>query len=254
MIKKILSFLMAGSVVLAQTTPIAEINTNYNLFRVGASPTVSWKVSYPIQDVRDNVDVGDGGVNGDTGNGTSTTTVITKKKLDISVRVLGVAFGTGTTASQQLPCQLFVKINNSSPKQIFLGRGAPVIPTEVDPSVILFTQTLQIGDRLDFEFRGASGKITTPTIPLKVSQWKWYETFKTDSKSPHKQALKNGDIVPSYVPAYSNQGTIKTYLSNYIKDGKISIGQRDLIYITECSNAVPGDMQDIVWLVTFQEK
>jgi CO dehydrogenase/acetyl-CoA synthase gamma subunit (corrinoid Fe-S protein) len=76
-------------------------------------------------------------------------------------------------------------------------------------------------------------------------------------------ALKNGDIIPHFKPAYS-QGGLNDFLSSYIKEVPNSngtyqavLGPRDVIYLFELYSTNPDssyyDMQDIVVVVSFKD-
>ncbi|MDV2992080.1 MAG: hypothetical protein N4J56_001734 [Chroococcidiopsis sp. SAG 2025] len=67
------------------------------------------------------------------------------------------------------------------------------------------------------------------------------------------RTLRNGDNVPS-VQAFSNQTSVEQYLRNYVSNGKINIGDKDIIYLFEIgqsnTNASGFDLQDNVVLVS----
>jgi hypothetical protein len=227
---------------LAQSTapqiPLGELSVNKNLLRIGASPTLTWSASYP-QPVTEVVTV-----NPDD-------SLTTKKKVELTVRVLGVAFQSG---SLQLPTKLSVRFNNGSWSTRFLGATG-----DVRPDVPVYTGVVNANTRVDFEFRGASDNKKNNAKTNRESDWNWgYAPVATTSESQKKIALTDGQATPDYAPAY-NQKNIKSHLSSVLSaDGQsVSIGPRDVIYLSELSSAAPNttyfDMQDLVLLVTMKE-
>ena len=69
--------------------------------------------------------------------------------------------------------------------------------------------------------------------------------------------LKNGDRVPSTVPAL-NGNSIESFLKPYMNTSTktVQIGDRDLILLMELGQTSPSssgfDLQDLVVLVTFE--
>jgi hypothetical protein len=192
--------------------------------RVGSHSQLDWQIQYP-SGLKDLVDV------------TDTGTIIPKKKLVMRARVLGVAYQSGNTLLQ---AEGQWSKNNSSWTRIFRGTSA-----NVNPAAVLLETTVLANDRVDFAGRGSAGGSS------------WNPLHHTRVADNYVTVLRNGDLPPSYAPAYS-QGTVKSFLATYIDGmGRVRIGPRDLIVLWELSTAKVGspyfDMQDLVILVTFEE-
>lgn len=221
-ILSIISIAIIGSASAQQNIPIGQLLVDKTMVRVGTHSQLEWWIKYPTG-IDNLVDV------------TKTGTIIPKKQLTMKVRTLGVAFQSGP---KLLPVEGSWSKNGSTFKRFFFGTGP-----EVNPSKILIQQTVKKNDRIDFAGRGWSGK-------------SWFPIHHTASQDPYVIVLKNGDMAPSYAPAY-DQASVESFLSPYINgSGQIKIGPRDLIILWEASTAQPGspyfDMQDLVVLVTFE--
>lgn len=240
------ALLMAAGTSLAQaqgaeapSSPTGDLRVNRNIVRLGASPTLDWNVDYPAP-ADDVVEVEDD------------DTVVTKKKLKMSVRVAGVAFQSGST---HLPAKVDISVGGGNWQKIFLNTGSKVKPNEV-----LFDQVVDPGTAIDFRFEGASSPKKSKAKTYKENDWRWgYPTYSTGTTSAHKIALTDGQKAPDYAPAY-NQNRIESFLASYLEPGDsstIDIGPRDVIYLVELSNGKPNDwyfdMQDVVVVVNFEE-
>lgn len=200
--------------------PRGSLNVDRDLVRVGTRSQLNWKIEYPSAPP---VDV------------TPTGTIIPKSDLKMRVRVLGVAFQSGSTL---LPLEAYWSKNGAPWTRYFYGNAS-----QVKASDVLIDSMVKANDRIDFGGRGWSG-----------SSWLPYHHTRTDDR--YVTVLQNGDSAPSYAPAY-NQGEIVSFLAPYLDaGGKIRIGSRDLIILWEASTASPGttyfDMQDLVVLVSFE--
>jgi len=222
----------------APAVPTGTINVDTSIIRVGGIPSLDWEAIYPTP-VLDVISI-----NPDN-------SLTTKKPLTMEVRVLGVAFQSG---SQLLPASVHLKVGSNRFQQIFLG-GA----NNVNPNSIRYTATVPANTRVDFRFQAASGANKNNPKFDRASDWNWnYPVVDTTSTTNKLMAKPVGSPVPDYAPAYS-QGNITSFLRNYLTpDGQtVKIGPRDVIYLTELSTAAPGhwafDMQDAVILVTFKE-
>jgi hypothetical protein len=223
----------------APSGPAGSLSVNHGLLRVGVSPTLNWQVTYP-QSAEDVVDIDE-----------EDNSITTRKKTIVKVRVVGVAFQSG---SLLLPARVERRVNGGSWSQIFLGTG----PT-VKPNQVVFQTEAAAGTRLDFRFQGASDKAKNNPKADRYSDWRWnYPSVQTTDNSQKKIALLDGQRVPIYAPAY-DQGGIESFLSPYLESNGVivNIGPRDVIYLTELSTASPGnwafDMQDCVLVVTFED-
>lgn len=216
--------LLAGLFSLAPTfaaIPTGKLNVDRTMVRVGTKSQLNWTIDYP-SDLTEVVDV--------------TNDVITvKKSTKMKVRVLGVAFQSGSTL---LPVNGYYSVNGGSWASVFYGTSLAV-----NSATVLLDKSLNKNDKVSFGGRGWDGS-------------GWLPFHQTGTNDKYVTVLQNGSVAPSYVPAY-NQGTVTSFLKPYIDGkGKISIGSKDLIVLWECSTAAPGttyfDMQDLVMLVTFE--
>jgi hypothetical protein len=70
------------------------------------------------------------------------------------------------------------------------------------------------------------------------------------------KSLRNGDNVPT-IQAFSSQTSVEQYLRNYVSNGKINIGAKDIIYLFEIGQSNPSnsgfDLQDNVFLVSVSD-
>jgi len=202
--------------------PTGTLSVDRTLVRTGSRSQLGWQIQYSSA-VTSVVDVSSAG------------TITAKNSMRMRVRTLGVAFQSGSTL---LPIDAYWSKNNGTFTRFFYGTGTSVVSTNV-----LIDTTVSANDKIDFSARGWSGS-------------SWFPSHTTLSSDKYVTVLKNGDSAPTYAPAY-DQASAKSFLAPYLSStGKISIGNRDLIILWECSSAAPGttyfDMQDLVVLVTFE--
>lgn len=222
---------VTGSITADRTTVLAESIVN-----------VTWAATYPAVSPTEVVTIP----------AEPSETVIPKVKLRADVRCIGVAFGP---SSSPYPVRGYVKSGTSSTwTKIFFGNA-----NTYNPQTVIWSKTLNAGEALDFQFQGSQQSNYSVTNESSVTSWN--TAINTTSSSPYswnRVMLKNGDTAPSYVPAF-DQANVKAMLSAYFKSGtsQVSIGPRDLIYLTELTNYNKGssstDMQDLIFLVTFTE-
>jgi hypothetical protein len=206
------------STIASAQIPTGRLNVDRTLVRVGARSQLDWTIQYPTPPVGPDLKP--------------------KTRVKMRVRTLGVAFQSGSTL---LAFHSQWKINNTAWATFFNGKAPSVVPTNV-----LVDRTIDAGDTIRFRACGASNANSTS----------WFAWRETNNNDPYCVVLKNGDAPPSYAPAY-NQGTVRSFLSAYIdSNGRIKIGEQDLIILWEGSTAAPGstffDMQDLVVLVSFE--
>jgi len=219
--------LLAGAVSItaahAQSdVPRGTLTVDRDLVRVGTRSSLAWQIEYPAA-IKDIVDVG------------GTGTIVPKKNLRMRVRVIGVAFQSG---SNLLPLDAYWSVNEGAWANFFYGTGQAV-----NSSAVVVDKTVKNKDRIDFGARGwASGS--------------WLPFNHTRSSTQYVVVLGKGSKAPSYAPAY-NQTSVSNFLKPYVDaGGRINIGDKDLIILWEASTAKPGttyfDMQDLVVLVSFE--
>ncbi|MGJ8723090.1 MAG: hypothetical protein ACSHYB_00920 [Roseibacillus sp.] len=113
----------------------------------------------------------------------------------------------------------------------------------VNPSTIVWNEELEEGDEIKFASKA------------NYSGGKWYYSGEGSS---NVLVLKNGDYPPSYA-TWDTQSTLGTHIAPYLdENGAVDIGPRDLIVAFELTHSMSsqgssGDMQDMIYLLTFQE-
>ena len=222
----------------APQIPLGTLSVNRNLLLLGTSPTLSWHANYPqpvVQVITVNPD----------------HSIVTNQKVQMTVRVLGVDFKSGTL---NLPARLEMRLNGGSWSQRYLGAAR-----DVKPKTPVYTGVVNANTRVDFRFMGASDKSKSNPRTTTLADWQWnYPAVTTTTTSLNKSALRDGQATPAQAPAFS-QGSIAGFLSTVITPGgqAAQIGPRDVLYLTELSTASPNtssfDMQDMVLLVNFTE-
>lgn len=206
-------------------TPVGELNINTSLVQVGVKPVLNWNISFPSNDVEDVITINDD------------DSITTDQAVHMEVRLLGAAFSTnGVTPS---PVQFLTRTGPGLWNNTFFGTE-----DDINPAQVLISQEVSAGVDIDFAARGRLGSFS------------WTPYRHTLSESFNVIALKDGDDIPTYAPAF-NQNTIEDHVSAYVQDGKISIGPREVIYLFELfttnTRSSAFDLQDVVVIVTFDE-
>ena len=209
--------------------PVGSLSAFPTVVQTGTKPTLTWSITYPSQ-VTTVVTVGANG------------TITPRRDLYVDLRVLGAQIGDG---SNWYMVEAYHKLEGASSfTRFFRGKQ-----TNVNPSTVYYTGLVRNARPIDIRGRVASNSSSTP------SSWQAY--YSTGTTTQNVRALVNGDTPPSYVPAFSNQSTIKSTLSPYLDaSGKIKIGPLDVIFLFElwgtATNQSYFDMQDLVVLATFR--
>jgi hypothetical protein len=195
------------------------------MVRVGARSQLDWQIQYPAPPVTEVIEI------------VTPNTIKPKQDLKMRVRVLGASFQE--SVSSYLPVEVMWSKNNSSWTRVFYGKQ-----TSVSPSTVMLNTTVKKNDKINFGGRG-------------YRDGAWLPLYNTASTTSNLVMLKNGDKVPSTIPAMQ-QGAIESFLTPYLLADKktVSIGNRDLILLMELgqtnTNASGFDLQDLVVLVTFE--
>lgn len=207
-------------------TPIGSISVTPTVVQPGVRPKMVWEIEYP-ESVADISHVDSNG------------TIIPRQRVDLKVRVMGVALQAGHT---QLPAALWVRVGASAPWElVFYGRE-----TDVQPDEIVFEKKNVLPDtKIDFSARGQS------------ASGSWYDTHSTAGSDLSVIGMVNGDKVPDYAPAYE-QGRIESFMTQFLnEDNHVVLGPRDIIHTFELGTSSPGawwfDMQDIVCMTTLSQ-
>jgi len=160
-----------------------------------------------------------------------------KKDMKLKVRVLGASFQE--TVTSFLPVEVQWSKNGSSWTRIYYG-----LQTNVLPNVPVLQTTVKAGDTVNFGGRGYRDRA-------------WLPLYNTAQATNNLVMLKNGDRVPTTVPAL-NGSSIESFLKPYMDTvtKKVKIGDRDLILLMELGQTNTSnsgfDLQDLVVLVTFE--
>ncbi|MDE0826726.1 MAG: hypothetical protein OSA48_07950 [Akkermansiaceae bacterium] len=116
--------------------------------------------------------------------------------------------------------------------------------SQIDADAYVYNGVVPSGTTIDFSARG------------KRNSRYWTSSRNTLSENQNIIVLRNGDSVPQYTPAFK-QGSIESHVSSYVQNGKIVLGPRDLIHLVKVgqtnTNSSGFDMQDLVYIVTFEE-
>lgn len=240
--KSKLLVLFAASTALVSTStavPTGWLDADSLVVRENGIPSLSWGVEFPASSLEEVVTI-------DFEN----QTIEAKTDVYMEVKVLGVAFGPSSDPFLIRASYKKGKNKNEKFKQFFEGR-AP----DVDPLENLATRKIYKDEVVAFAFHGAenSGPDVSP------NEYDWQpELFPTVGDN-RMLLLRNGDVVPSSIPAF-DQDAIVSFLEPYLNsDGKtLLLGERDIIVLTELSDAYLGseeaDYQDCVLLVSFQDE
>jgi hypothetical protein len=217
--------LMGASSANDTAIPRGTLSVDRDLVRVGMKSQLAWEIEYPEPAVTSVVDI------------VPPNIIKPKKNLKMKVRVLGASFQETTT--KFLPVEVMWSKNGASWSRVFYG-----YQSSVKPSQVLLETTVKAGDTLNLGGRGwRSGA--------------WLPFYNTSAATNNLVMLKNGDRVPTTVPAL-NGNSIESFLRPYMDTTtkKVKIGDRDLILLMELgqtSTAASGfDLQDLVVLVTFE--
>jgi len=197
--------------------PTGEISLDQSLVVEGTSPTISWNITYP--DLDDCIVINDDG----------TITALTS--LRVKVRMLGAAVTRGA-GGPELPVDVQVKVGNNT--ATFSGVGSSVNSEE-----ILLDAHFNEGQEITWK-----GRIDFRSLP-------YYS-----EGSDNVKVLRNGETAPDINGAFG-QGSVVDFLAPLLNDGKISIGNRDVLYLSELGTTNTGssayDLQDAITLITFEK-
>jgi hypothetical protein len=244
------------ALAIESATPRGTLGVDRNFVRTGTHSQLNWKIEYPSSVVE-----------------VDTPNVIKpKKELKMRVRLLGATFktnkghgnnvdgvdadnvgGKNTGAidytylddeisylgASYLPVEVVWSLNGADWTQIFYGYQGLV-----KPSTVILEATVKEGDAVNFGGRGWRDEA-------------WLPLYSTAQSSPNVIVLKDGEEVPSSVPALLS-GNFEKVLKPYMDPTKrtVKIGERDLIILMELGESDPKqtgfDLQDAVLLVTFE--
>lgn len=210
--------------------PVGTLTTNMSLAKVGASPTLTWNITHPaaiLDVVTPNPD----------------DTFTPKTRVNMAVRVIGADYVHGYDSKGKpiyKPVQIEVRVAGGTWTRIFSNTH-----NNVNPSTVIFTRQVEANQKVEFRFRGSEDSGYSNWLPYRVGP------------DLMVAMMIHGQTPPSYAPYLSPTG-IESYLTPYMApNGTMSLGPRDLIFISELTNTNTSssgfDMQDLVMLVTCTE-
>ncbi len=219
-------FTPSGSAHKDTYTPIGGISVTPTVVQPGVRPKMVWSIKYP-EAVADLSEIDPNG------------TITAKQRVDLKIRVMGVALQAGTT---QLPAALWIRVGAASEWElVFYGRE-----NDVNPDVVVYEKkNVQPGTQIDFSARGQSGSGS------------WFDTHSTAGSDLSVIGMIDGDSVPDYAPAYE-QGRIESFMTQFLdEENHVVLGPHDIIHTFELGSSNPGDwwfdMQDIVCTTTLSQ-
>ncbi len=157
--------------------------------------------------------------------------------LAVTVTVLGseITFGAG---GPEINVDLSYKVNGNKWKSLFQGKDVDGGESEVTPEI-------------------PAGASFAVNMHGKYKQRNWLrfqESYTTNDETGHFSVFRNGAPLPNY-PAFGGQQELASFLDGYLtEDGKVSIGQYDVLLLGELGASLTGesaDFQDIVVLLQF---
>ena len=199
--------------------PTGTLTVSETYVEEGTAPTVSWDIKYPAV-IDELVDIDPEGK------------VDPKVKLRVKVKMVGV--GITDQRGTEYDAKVFMKFGSNGFQHLFTGSGP-----EVDPTQVLVNRVIQPGQTIRYAAR------------VNLSGYNYYY-----NEDANITVLKNGDTPPSVAGGH-DQASVADYLRPYLQDGKISIGEKDLIYVSELTHSNPEDtgydQQDAITLINFEE-
>ncbi|MCW1916678.1 hypothetical protein OJ996_24035 [Luteolibacter sp. GHJ8] len=219
----LISLLAIGSSPAADEVPTGTLSVDSNLLRTGSKSQLAWNITYPAP-ITSVIDI------------VPPNVIKPKKDLKMKVRVLGASFQESILSF--LPVEVMMSKNGGSWSRVFYGLQSSVLP-----NLVLKTENVKKGDSINLGGRGYRDG--------------WLPLYNTASTTNNLVMLKNGDRVPTTVPAL-NGSSIESFLKPYMDTAtkKVKIGDRDLILLMELGQTDTRnsgfDLQDLVVLVTFE--
>lgn len=219
----------------ASENPSGNISADSALVLAGTYPRLDWNINYPIS-IETIIEV------------TPPGEVVPKTDLTMQVRCLAADVqerreywnGWRWVVSFRYISVAGYGRKNSNSWRLLFNDTQP----NVDPTNIAWQEELEEGDVVRFAARA------------NYSGGKWYYS---GEGSANVLILKKSDYPPTYA-TWDTQSTLGTHISPYLNpDGSIDIGPRDLIVAFELTHVMnanannnDGDMQDMIFLLTFQ--
>ncbi len=170
-------------------------------------------------------------------------TITTTGPLSIIFKSLGAQFGYGNGGPDvPVTVQYSKKTNGGSAKDLF--GGDEINGTGGDQQTVTGFKN---GDKVVLKFHAYYND----------HGWLTYDnTVTSNDNTGSVKVLRNGDLPPT-IPGATGQASISTLLQSIVVNGRISIGQYDVVMIADfnyndCHTCEAADFQDGVVLVKFQ--
>ncbi len=218
----------------ASDTPTGNIDADSDLVVAGTFPRLDWNITYP-EDITTFITITPPGL------------IVPKSDLTMQVRCLAAdvqerrEYWNGwrwVVSYRHIRVSGYGRRNSNGWRLLF-NNTQPY----VNPSAIVWQEELEEDDTVKFAAKA------------NYSGGNWYYSGESD---PNVVLLKNGDYPPSYA-TWDTQSTLGTHIAPYLDDsGAVSIGPRDVIVAFELTHSMApgsgggGDMQDMIFLLTFQ--
>lgn len=223
-----------ASMASANENPTGDISADAQLVRAGSFPKLDWNITYP-EDITTII--------------TITPPGVIQPKTDVTMQVRCVAADVQQRSQywngwRWVTNYRYIRVTgygrkNSNSWRLLFNNTQPY----VNPAAIAWQEELEEGDSIKFAAKAQfSGGI-------------WYYSGES---SPNVLILKKGDYPPSYA-TWDTQSTLGTHIEPYLdENGAVDIGPRDVIVAFELTHSMSpgsgggGDMQDMIFLLTFQ--
>ena len=209
--------------------PVGTLAVNSTVVTTGVKPSLTWNIEYPtvFEDLA---------IIGNTG------ALSTTQQVDAEIRILGVSFQNDETG-RDLPVALWVRVGGEGNEwqPLFSGKA-----TDVDPSKVLYEETINPGKTIDIAARGQG------------PSGSWQHIVWTVDSTNMLENATNGTPVPDSIRSVA--GEFEDFTSALLTEDEtqISIGPKDMVYFFELSSSDPNessfDLQDVVALVQFKGK
>lgn len=219
----------------ANENPTGEISADSQLVLAGSYPKLDWNITYPSS-IETIVTI------------TPPGEIIPKTDLTMQVRTLAAdvqerrEYWNGwkwVTSYRYIKVTGYGRVNSQSWRLLF-NNYQPY----VNPASIVWQKDLDEGDEVIFAARAD------------YSGLPWYYSGQSDH---NVVLLTDGQTPPTYA-TWDTQSTLGTHIAPYLDaNGAVDIGPRDVIVAFELTHDMTpgagsggGDMQDMLFLVTFQ--
>jgi len=217
-----MSFLALTSTAFSAEQSTGTLSVDKNMVRQGGIPKLEWNISHPTTQIEDIITIDE-----------EDDEITAKTKLRVQVFVIGVGI---TDGSNEYKSTSWLNFSTVGWKHVFEGKGS-----QVNTSQIYIDRIVESGEKIKFAGR---------------YYWNdWQPYYYSDGGNV--KALVNGDTPPTTGVSYDDQSSLNDYLKPYVQDGKLKLGNFDVIYAAELTHTDQSqsgfDMQDTIILLRFSE-